>query len=508
MSEPARRSVAVVLDGPRPPAWQVHAVELLAVSPRLTVAEVRLVDAPKSSVVSRAQRRIERHLFSRSHDPLAPADFEPPPLSGGDASLTLWLASADPPAGPDIVELRYGPFGERAEPAFRRAIANDEGVVVIEATLLGGAAGPTVVSRSVAGVQPVSLAFGLNLALWRSATLACRAAESVPGLAEPVADPARGGLRPAGELSGFLRLAPRWGRVLLNHVLYRRPWYVLVRERREDALGGWGDDPGLVSWHSGHTYADPCLFERNGRHHLFVEDIPPGAGRGVISHVELRPGSGSAGPPVPVLRADHHLSYPFVFAYDGEVYMIPETGEASQIQLYRASSFPTEWELDRVLVDDIRAADATLLEAHGRWWMLASVGGYGTTLGDELHVFFAASPLGPWTPHPGNPVVCDIRAARPAGAILRDGDRVVRPAQDCSRRYGWAVSLREITVLDPLRYEERELGRLEAGDVAGARAVHTYARDGRFEAIDARRREWRFRPSALRAARRRARSPG
>ena len=30
MNEPVPRSVAVVLDGPRPPAWQVHALELLA----------------------------------------------------------------------------------------------------------------------------------------------------------------------------------------------------------------------------------------------------------------------------------------------------------------------------------------------------------------------------------------------------------------------------------------------------------------------------------------------
>ena len=136
MSEPARRSVAVVLDGPRPPAWQVHAVELLASSPRLAVAEVRLVDAPKrlgrqprataeSSDISSAARTTPlRRPTSSRH-----------PTSGGDASLTLWLASADPPAGLDIVELRYGPFGERAEPAFRRAIANDDGVVVIEATL-------------------------------------------------------------------------------------------------------------------------------------------------------------------------------------------------------------------------------------------------------------------------------------------------------------------------------------------------------------------------------------
>ena len=210
MNGPARRSVAVVLDGPRPPAWQAHALELLASSPRLKVSTVRLVDAPAASLVGRTQRRIERHLFARSHDPLAPTELESPPGTGDDADVTIWLASAAPPSGADLVELRYGPEGERAEPAFRRAIANDDGVVVVEAILRRGDAGAFAVARAVSGVRPFSLASSLNLALWRSATLACRAAEVIPGLAEPVPDTPRA--RPVGAMSTFLLLAPRWGR--------------------------------------------------------------------------------------------------------------------------------------------------------------------------------------------------------------------------------------------------------------------------------------------------------
>lgn len=492
MTGPAGRSVAVVLDGPRPPAWQVHALELLALSPQLKVSEVRLVEAPQVSAVSRLHRTIEQHLFKGSPDPLAPTDFDVPPANGAQPELTLWLASAEAPPGGSLIELRYGPHGERADAAFRRAIKTDAADVVAEARLQRSGAVATVVARAVSGVRPFSLASSLNLALWRSATLACRAAERLPGLDEAPANLTEDH-HDARALPLLLRSVPRWGKALLVRLVYLRPWYVLVRERRPDALAGWGEDVGLVAWKRGHTYADPFLFEHGGRHHLFLEDVAPGTGRGVISHVEIRAGRPGAGPPVPVLEEVHHLSYPFVFAYAGSIYMIPETAQASQIRLYRASSFPSEWELDRVLVDDIVAADATVFEADGRWWMFASVGGFGTTLGDELHLFLADTPLGPWIPHVENPVVSDIRSGRPAGAVLRDGDRLVRPAQDGSRRYGWAVSLREIVVLTEDGYEEREIGRLESRNVSGARAVHTYGRDSRFEVIDARRREWRAR---------------
>jgi transcriptional regulator GlxA family with amidase domain len=37
---------------------------------------------------------------------------------------------------------------------------------------------------------------------------------------------------------------------------------------------------------------------------------------------------------------------------------------------------------------------------------------------DELSLFYAESPLGPWTPHPRNPVKSDVRGSRPAGGLF------------------------------------------------------------------------------------------
>jgi hypothetical protein len=402
--------------------------------------------------------------------------------------VTLWLAAAEPDGAQPLVRLRYGPRGEAVGTAFRRALAEGGDVVAVEARRERPGASPEVAARGVSAVRPYSLAAGLDAALWRSAVVAARAVEAAPGSGEEAAAASAAPLR---DPAFYPRSAARWSRVLANRLLRRRPWYVLVRERRDDALRGWGPDEGLVRWERGHTYADPFLLEHDGRHHLFCEHVRPGSGRGVVSHVELEP-EGAAGPPVPVLEEPYHLSYPFVFAWDGAFWMIPETAAAGQVRLYRATAFPSGWQLAQVLLDDVVAVDSTLFEDGGRWWLFTSAGRRGASLGEELQLFGASSPLGPWEPHPASPVVSDIRGGRSAGVIFREDGRVLRPAQDGSRRYGWAVSLREVTELTPERYEEREVGRIEPGDVPGARAVHAYARDSRFEAIDARRRERRW----------------
>ena len=74
----------------------------------------------------------------------------------------------------------------------------------------------------------------------------------------------------------------------------------------------------------------------------------------------------------------------------------------------------------------------------------------------------------------------------------------MRPGQDGSRRYGGSIAFCEIDVITTERYAEHEIARLDPADVALARATHTYSADGRFEAIDLRRRQARL-PAALRS---------
>jgi hypothetical protein len=66
-----------------------------------------------------------------------------------------------------------------------------------------------------------------------------------------------------------------------------------------------------------------------------------------------------------------HLSYPFVFQWQGQAYMLPEGYGSGALRLYRAVEFPLHWEFAAMLVDR-PLIDTSLVEWEGRWWMFTS----------------------------------------------------------------------------------------------------------------------------------------
>ena len=77
--------------------------------------------------------------------------------------------------------------------------------------------------------------------------------------------------------------------------------------------------------------------------------------------------------PKKIIEKPYHLSYPFVFSYDNEFYMIPETGSNSTIELYKCLEFPEKWEMAAILMKDVRAYDTTILHKDGKWWLFTNI---------------------------------------------------------------------------------------------------------------------------------------
>lgn len=197
--------------------------------------------------------------------------------------------------------------------------------------------------------------------------------------------------------------------------------------------------------------ADPFGLVRGDALHVFVEAYDYRVKRAVIERHEFDRADLRWRGQAKVLERPFHLSYPQVFEHDGETWMVPETYQAGEIALYRATDDSlNSWERDCALLRGLPGADASLIEHGGRWWMFYTLVGPRARDQRELHIAHAPRLAGPWTPLAGNPVHVDQRGARPAGRPFVAHDGVLTlPVQDSSQGYGGATRLLRFPTLAP-----------------------------------------------------------
>lgn len=227
-------------------------------------------------------------------------------------------------------------------------------------------------------------------------------------------------------------------------------------------------------------YADPFLIEESGNAWVFFEDFDYSTQLGKLSCAQVE--AGGIGKPVPVLERPYHLSYPCVFRAAGAMYMIPETVANGSVELYRCVRFPDRWELEKKLFQG-HAVDTTVWMEDGLYWFFVTLQ-EPRGLGIQLWLFYSGELTGEWVAHPSNPVSTDIRSSRGAGAIFRDHGKLFRPSQDCSKHYGYSITLNEIVVLDRYQYQERPCTTINPLWAPGLVGTHTYSQAGQVEIID------------------------
>jgi len=199
--------------------------------------------------------------------------------------------------------------------------------------------------------------------------------------------------------------------------------------------------------------ADPFLVRADGCWHMFFEVMNWRSGKGEIGLATSADGIHWSYRRI-VLAEPFHLSYPYVFEWGKEYYLVPESHQAGAVRLYRARKFPGDWVYAGTLLTGSYLADASLLHHGGRWWLFVDTS--PAMNNDTLCLFFAECLDGPWREHPASPVIAgDPHLARPAGRMLVTGGRVFRFAQDCEPHYGLSVRAFEVTRLSETHYEER-----------------------------------------------------
>lgn len=194
--------------------------------------------------------------------------------------------------------------------------------------------------------------------------------------------------------------------------------------------------------------ADPFMVRENSRWYMFFEVLNKQGAQGDIGLAVSEDGRKWEYEQI-VLDESFHLSYPNVFKWKGQYYMVPESRLAYAVRLYKAVEFPYKWSYVKDMVAG-NYLDPTVFYDGQLWWMFVS------ERCDVLHLFYAEDLDGAWVKHPQSPVVkLDGNVARPAGPILEHDGRVFRFTQDCVPTYGNQVRAFEITELTIQSYKEK-----------------------------------------------------
>ena len=198
--------------------------------------------------------------------------------------------------------------------------------------------------------------------------------------------------------------------------------------------------------------ADPFLLRHGATWYMFFEVVDQASTCGKIAYARSEDGWQWTYGGV-VIDEPFHVSYPYVFPWQDDIYLVPESGAVKAVRLYRASSFPTRWEFVRPLLVGEPYADSSLLYHDARWWMFTVS---DPQRNDSLRLYSAEHLEGDWTEHPCSPVVAaNPHQARPGGRVFTHEGRLFRYAQDVVPHYGRQVWGVEITALTPTYYAER-----------------------------------------------------
>lgn len=268
-------------------------------------------------------------------------------------------------------------------------------------------------------------------------------------------------------------------------------WNVAVRERADGLILTDQQSPFTLIPNSPRTWeADPFLFEQGSTVYVFSEMFDYITRKGSIGYSRLENNHWSSWKVV--IDESFHMSYPNVFQVGQEIFMVPETSADNSLRLYRAASFPDQWEIVKILAQDVKWVDTTFWCEQGRLFAITrDISNWDEQqdllleLNDQFDILSITS-IQETTPS----------MSRPGGNFFVSHGTPFRVTQDCSTHYGGALFFSQFDCAnlaaqgmaspvlhlspDALRFSDRKAWT----------GLHTYNISNRYEVIDVERRHF------------------
>lgn len=244
--------------------------------------------------------------------------------------------------------------------------------------------------------------------------------------------------------------------------------------------------------------ADPFIFEKDGNTYVFYELFDLIKRKGCIAFSKLVEESQLTEPKI--IICGNHKSFPFIFEYENEIFIIPESCEDNSVCIYQAKSFPDEWVKTKDLLTDVFATDSISFCYDNKRYLLTSeqyimppfnklvscwVKNRLYEISEKSREFYSLNK--------GIVVAEGDEGIRNAGAIFKDKNKLIRPGQNSPNNvYGKGLAFFVIKSICP--YNEELLLKINGEEMSKhiiyacnskeLIGTHTYNSSQNYEIID------------------------
>lgn len=169
-----------------------------------------------------------------------------------------------------------------------------------------------------------------------------------------------------------------------------------------------------------------------------------------------------------IIEEPFHLSFPYC-KINGD-FIIPEAGISGKSTCYKVS-IDTHKIIDKIIISDEGIIDPVLVENHKESII------FGSRISNPSGALYAyaKTSLGKYELISDKPLYEGKNNARNAGDFFEYNGEIIRPAQDCTKRYGCATALMKIKNISVENYEEEEIQRFTSeGNPPYEETLHTF----------------------------------
>lgn len=240
-------------------------------------------------------------------------------------------------------------------------------------------------------------------------------------------------------------------------------------------------------------YADPFILDVTDDNIIvLVEEFTYSINQGRLAKLVIDKNTYKVKSEKIILSLTTHLSFPAILRIGNQIFIYPENSESGKSIIYQYNSKDDSL-VETNTLSDLPLTDAIITEIDGNNYLFATK--IPKQNKNELAIYTSKERIGHYNLH--QVIFLNDNTARGAGDIFVDGNKLIRPAQNCNGGYGIGLVFQEVIKDKNDSIELRELFRkLPIKKYTG---MHTYNKFKGYAIVDlhARRHPFLYRVSYI-----------